>query len=330
MKGKLVSKLLENRKMVRTACGLMAAVVLMSGGLYVYDTQNTYVPELVEFIDQGNAVISDEEVPLASAPKVTKKTETKKYKKNVKLTTASTKTYSKRLPNKTTTKTTTKNSSTQTVKTVVKTQTAQLEKYKKGKKVKQVITQEKIVTTTTTTEKAVAATTTPKVLGTVSATSSATVKKELNVNSALPKADAKLRNAYTSLGFTLKVDSTVSYSGKFDPTSRTITMRKENDDAIYHEFGHFLAFIGGINTKAGGNGAKAFEAEKGKYTGANKTYVLQSADEYVAESYRDYCTNKSALQASRPQTFALIETALKNVTDAQVAKFKLIYKSIWK
>ncbi len=334
MKGKLVNKLLENRKLVRTGCGLMAAVVLLSGGLYVYDTQNTYMPELVEIIDGGDAVISDEEVPLAK-PTVKKTTKTKKTTKNVKLKTASKKTYSKTLPTKktkkTTTKTTTKGNTKTTVQTVVETTTSQVEKYTKKKKVKKVVTTVKTVTTVTTTTTTVAtkksATTAAKTLGTVAKTSSGTVKKELNVMTALPKADAKLRSAYLDLGFIIKVDSTVSYSGRFDARSRTITMRKENDDAIYHEFGHFLAFMGGISAS---DSERVYAAEKAQYTGVNKAYVNQNADEYIAESYRDYCTNKTALKQSRPQTYALIEDALSKVTDAQIAKYKKVYAAYWK
>lgn len=338
MKGKLLKRLLEDRRLLRTGCGLMAAVVLMTGGLYVYDAQNAYMPELVEIIDEGEAVISDEEVPLASAPKttVTKQTAVSRGNQYVSLGRVSSGTFSKRLPNTRTTNSRTASKTVGSTKTTVTitdvTTIAKAEYYYKGKATKRIYIIKQIDrTTTTTTQQIATATTQPKVLNTVAGTSSSTVKKTLVVNSALPKADANLRNAYTKMGFTLKVDSTVSYSGKFDAKSRTITMRKENDDAIYHEFGHFLAFIGGINTtSATGEGVKVYNAEKAKYTGVNKAYVNQNADEYFAESYRDYCTNKAALQKSRPQTYALIQKALKNVTDAQIAKYMKVYAVYWK
>ena len=56
--------------------------------------------------------------------------------------------------------------------------------------------------------------------------------------------DSRVLNAFTKLGFTVKVDSSVSYSGHFDARTRTITM-KQMDDTIYHELGHFLAFMAG-------------------------------------------------------------------------------------
>lgn len=338
MKGKLLKRLLENKRLLRTGCGLMAAAVMMTGGLYVYDTQNSYMPELVEFIDEGEAVISDEDVPLASAPKTVTQTATATNRgyQYVKLAKASTGTFTKKLPTTKTTSTKTASKTVGTTKTTVSitdvTTIAQVEYYYKGLATKKIYVVKRLDRTTkTTTQQVATAAAAPKVLNTVAGTSSSVVKKNLVVNSALPKADAKLRNAFTTMGFTLKVDSTVTYSGKFDAKSRTITMRKENDDAIYHEFGHFLAFIGGINTtKAGGDGVKVYEAEKAKYTGVNKAYVNQNADEYFAESYRDYCTNKAALQKSRPQTYALIQKALNNVTDAQIAKFMKVYAVYWK
>lgn len=340
MKGKWISKLLENKKVVRTGCGLMAAVVLMSGGLYVYQQQNTYVPELSVFVDGEETMIADEEVPLASAPKVKKTTKTKKTVKNVKLKKASAKTYTKKLPTKKSKKTTTKNSSTQTVKTVVETTTSTTEKYTKKKKVKKVTTTVKTVTTTTTTQKeqAAAKTNTATKAATTGTTTTAAaaktaakevVKKSLDVNVAAVLANANVRNAYTTLGFQVSVDSTVNYSGKFDAKNRMITLKEESDD-IYHELGHFLTFMAGINIKSGGEGYKVYTAEKSLYTGSNKAYVTQDADEYLAECYRDYILNPAALQATRPQSYALIEKAISKVTDSQVSLYKKVYAAYWK
>jgi hypothetical protein len=39
--------------------------------------------------------------------------------------------------------------------------------------------------------------------------------------------------------------------------------------------------------------------------------------------------DKDALQASRPLTYAAIEKALSMVTETQVAKYKVIFGSIW-
>ena len=326
MKGNWLSNFLENKKALRTGCGLMAAVVLLSGALYVYDSQTELIPELPVIVDgEGTTLIDEDEVPLAAAPKTTTKTTTKKTTKKVKLAKASTKSYSKTKTTKKT-KTTTTNSSKQTVKKVVTTTTTTLEKFVKNSKVKTVTTTVKTVTKTTTTPKQ---TTTTATKASTKTASDSTVKKDLNVKNALPKADTKVLNAFTKLGFTAHVDSTVNYSGKFDSRARTITMRKENDDAIYHEMGHFLMFMAN-NLDTTSEAASVYAAEKSKYTGANKTYVNQNAAEYFAEAYRDYCTAKSSLKSSRPQTYALVQKALDAVTDAQVSKYKIIYSPMWK
>ena len=54
--------------------------------------------------------------------------------------------------------------------------------------------------------------------------------------------DSRVLNAFTKLGFVVKVDPSVSYSGYFDARTGTITM-KQLDETIYHELGHFLSFI---------------------------------------------------------------------------------------
>lgn len=324
MKGKWINKLLENKKLVRTGCGLMAAIVLASGGWYVYDKQNNvYMPELTVFVDGENTIIEEEEVPLASAPKVTTKTTTKTTTKNVKLKTASKKTYTKKQPTKKSTKTTTKNSATQTVKTKVQTTTSVVEKFTKKSKVKKVSTTVKTVTTTTTTKKATAT------KAATNKTTTAVTKKTLNINSVAAKADTKLRNAYTKMGFEVKLDSSVNYSGKFDARTRSIILKKD-DTTVYHELGHYLVFIAGISTKPGQEADKVYQAEKAKYTGVNKAYVTQNADEYMAEAYRDYCLDKAALKKNRPQTYNLVVKALSKVTDSQIALYMKIYGSIWK
>lgn len=347
MKGKLISKLLENRKIVRTGCGLMAAVVLLSGGMYIYDTQNSSEWALPVIVEGDGVSIEDEEVPLGTAPDVKTTKKTKTTRKKVKLKKANKKTYTKKLATKVKTKTKTQKKSDRTIKTVTKTTTATTEQYKKKQKFKTVITKVTTETTVTTTMKATktpsttkpatGTTTTPSTTkpatGTTTpsgGTSTTVVQKTLSDSDlimATPKVDANVRNAFIQLGFSVKIDSTVGYSGLFSAKSKSITMRKENDDAIYHELGHFLMFTYVQNTDndGGAKGKMAYAQEKSLYTGFNSAYVNQDASEYMAESYRDYCTDPVKLQSERPKTYELIKEAVEGVTDAKVAKFKAIY-----
>ena len=83
-------------------------------------------------------------------------------------------------------------------------------------------------------------------------------------------------------GFELIIDSSVSYSGYFNARTQSIRLKFE-DDTIYHEMGHFLAFIAG-NADTKDSFKAIYAAEKDKVTGANKNYVTQDSSEYFAES----------------------------------------------
>ena len=135
--------------------------------------------------------------------------------------------------------------------------------------------------------------------------------------------DNRVLNAFTKLGFTVKVDSSVSYSGHFDARTRTITM-KQMDDTIYHELGHFLAFMAG-NMDTGSKFSSVYSSEKGMVTGYNKAYVTQNASEYFAESVKDYMLNPGSLEAQRPNTYKAIEKALSMVTEQQIELYKGFY-----
>ena len=293
--------------------------------------QDSQVPELPNYTDPVvEQTIEDDDTPLASQPKVTTKTtkRSKTTKKNIKLKAAATKTYTKKLPTtkKTTNKTTKKNQTT-TIKTTTTVQTDTSRKY--TKKSKNVVQTQKVTTTVQTTTTVVAAAST-----TVNATTavSTTAKKEKytvsNVASIAPQMDSRVLNAFTKMGFTVIVDPSVSYAGYFDGRSRTITLKVE-DDTIYHELGHYLAFIAG-NVDKNAAFASVYNSEKSKFTGVRKAYATQNASEYFAESVLEYTENPSVLKAQRPQTYEAITNALSKVTDAQVNKIMNVYKVIWK
>lgn len=143
-----------------------------------------------------------------------------------------------------------------------------------------------------------------------------------------PKADEKVLSAFEKLGFHLKFDCTVSYAGYFEARTKSITL-SDNDDTIYHELGHFLAFISG-NTDKNETFKTIYESEKNLFTGVRKAYATQNASEYFAESYRDYVLEPARLKKERPKTYKAIQTALGKVTDAQIEKIKKAYAVIWK
>lgn len=312
----------------KIAAGCIAAAALITAGSFAMVWQDSQVPELPNYTDPVvEQTITDDDTPLASQPKVTTKTtkSSKTTKKNLKLKKASAKTYTKKLPTtkKVSNKTTKKNQTT-TVKTQTIVQTDTSQKY--TKKSKNVVQTQKVTTTVKTTTTVVAAAKT-----TTTATAANTKKEKYtvsNVASVAPQMDSRVLNAFTKMGFTVTIDPSVSYAGYFDGKTRSITLRYE-DDTIYHELGHYLAFIAG-NVDKSAAFTSVYNSEKSKFTGVRKAYATQNASEYFAESVLEYTENPATLKAQRPQTYEAIVNALSKVTDAQVTKIMNVYKVIWK
>ena len=311
----------------KIAAGCIAAAALITAGSFAMVWQDSQVPELPNYTDPVvEQTITDDDTPLASQPKVTTKT----TKKNLKLKKASAKTYTKKLPTtkKVSNKTTKKNQTT-TVKTQTTVQTNTSQKY--TKKSKNVVQTQKVTTTVKTTTTVVAAAKTSAAKTTTTATAANTKKEKYtvsNVASVAPQMDSRVLNAFTKMGFTVTIDPSVSYAGYFDGKTRSITLRYE-DDTIYHELGHYLAFIAG-NVDKSAAFTSVYNSEKSKFTGVRKAYATQNASEYFAESVLEYTENPATLKAQRPQTYEAIVNALSKVTDAQVTKIMNVYKVIWK
>lgn len=300
----------------------LAVLVGCAGGVYLYN--RSLVPELPESVidtwDDDGVIVAEEDVPLAAAPKTTTKTTKRTTKKTVKMSRAAKKTYSKKRP------TTSRKSSSSSSKTRngVKTtttkattvKTAITDKYKKKSKKKVVVT--KVTTTVKTT------------VATTKAQTKTAVPVNVVAESTPGTLDSRVSKAFTELGFKVIVDPSVSYAGHFEARYQRITLKKENN-TLYHEMGHFLAFIAG-NVDKSGSFVSVYNAERDKYTATNKAYVTQNSSEYFAESFKNYTENPSALKASRPRTYTAIVNALDKVTDSQISKMKSTYSrlGIWK
>ncbi|MBQ0018286.1 MAG: hypothetical protein KBS63_03610 [Clostridiales bacterium] len=141
------------------------------------------------------------------------------------------------------------------------------------------------------------------------------------------KADENVLKAFEDLGFTLRIDSSYAYTGYFSARDRSIVLRRDGDN-VYHELGHFLAFVAG-NVDTGSAFKSIYNEEKSLYDGRNAAYVLGTSSEYFAESYREYVLNKDALKTKRPKTCAAIDDAVSRITDAQVKRIKALYGGMW-
>lgn len=313
-------KMKETLRQISKKAGalVLATAIVLGGGTYVYNQQNP-VPELVTYVDEDGVVqIQEDETPLAS-PKVTKSTKTTKSTKKITLKSAASRTYTQTEKPTTKKKVTKTKSAKETVTTETVTVTTVTNSYKKGSKINTQVTTVKTTVTKTT----VSNTATPTSTQLTPTVTNGTVA----VTQIAPAADKRVLNAFQKLGFQVVIKSDVPYSGLFDAQKASITL-KQADATVYHELGHFLAFIAG-NVDRSSAFQQIFQNEKSKYTAYDKGYVLQNSEEYFAQSFRDYTENPAALKASRPQTYAAIQQALSRVTDAQVANLLRVYGAVW-
>lgn len=329
MRRRKVKELLEHKGIRRAGCVLISAMVLGVGAWAYQDGMQGDIPELTTFVDLDEQItVGEEEVPLSSAPKV--KISTQKTKKVVTLKKKSSRTYTKKKKPRKTVSPTVTESVGDTVTTVKKETTINVtEKYKKNSKKKTVITVKKIKTITT--EQAV-------VSGSVQSGETSASGSQIGNNVSLspytvsvttlaPKLDGRVMDAYQKLGFDITINGKASYTGYFNARNQNITLREESD-TVYHEMGHFVAFVAGnIDTKP--EFAAVYQAEKNSFHGSRKVYASQNASEFFAEAFREYTLNPGALKSACPNTFDAITKALAKVTDAQISQIKNFYGAIW-
>lgn len=320
---KKITELLKKR---RVAAGLTAIVLAVAVGSVAVVQQKSQIPELPVYTDpEMETNIEEEETPLADKPVVKTTTSKKTTTKKVKMKKAAAKTYTKELP--ATSTTSKKTAQTSSASVVTKTTVVKKieEKYTKKSKVKVVTTVATTTVTTTTTAKAGAST------GVNSATTvnnNSGVTGTVEVGQLAPKEDSRVLTAYRTLGFKVNVDPSVSYSGYFNARNRQITLKKANE-TIYHELGHFIAFIAG-NVDTTSEFKTIYNQEKSLYTAYNKAYVTQNSSEYFAESAKEYVLNPGALKAARPKTYEAVRSAIESITDERIAKIQKYYGAIWK
>ena len=331
---KLAMKEALRKKLTKAGALALAAVVAMGGGVTYYNSQNQ-VPELITYVDtDGSIEIPDEDVPLA-APKVTKSTKTKKKVKKIKMKKASKKTYKKAGKTVTKKKKKVKSSKKNVTTTETLTATNVTNAYKKGSKIDTRVTTVKTTViktvaptgTAAATAAATGTATTTATKATTAGTASAAQNGEIAITQIAPLVSGNVTSAFQKLGFKIVINSGVSYSGLCDARTRTVTLKRA-DNTVYHELGHFVAFVAG-NIDTSSAFQSIYNREKSLYTDYNKAYVLSSSSEYFAESYKNYILNPTQLKNSRPETYAAIENALSRVTDAQASRILGVYGALW-
>ena len=148
---------------------------------------------------------------------------------------------------------------------------------------------------------------------------------EANIRAVAPLLPENILNAFEKLNFTVIIDPKFYVNGLCSYTSRTITLREE-DDTIYHEMGHFISFVA-LKYCDKEEFKEIFLKEKGKFPGAKILYASQNPTEYFAECTREYILNKSRLKAACPETFKAIEKCIAEIDEGRIQLYKKFFKN---
>lgn len=147
-----------------------------------------------------------------------------------------------------------------------------------------------------------------------------------------PLADRGVLNAFDKLGFKYDYDPNITgFTGKFSSSGHCIIVRREEDDCIYHELGHFVAWTAG-NVDYQEEWEAIYNKEKSKVTFYNKDYVTRNHREYFADAYKDYVLHRSSLSSTRPATYKYVKAAVAKVnamTSVDFEKIHKMYDAMW-
>ena len=312
----------SNKSFLASAAYLVVALVLCAGvifytgnggtGLTVADITDT-MPET----GTDEIVAGEEEVPLASAPKVSVKKSTK--------TTTKKKTSKKKSTKK-----------TATVQTVTETTVQTTEKTSTKKKSKVQTIRTTVVTTVKTTTQTFGTTTTTTTNNAASVGASTAVSSSgfaiSKFSDIKGHVDSKVYDAFVNLGFEFKINSALATTGVFSTKNHNIQLKRGQSSYLLHELGHFVSALKGRNGKKidqSSEFTRIYNEEKSAYAGNNKAYVTQDAAEYFAESFRDYTENPSALKSQRPETYSYISKMVSSLSSSDVKAFRNAYGWYW-
>ena len=312
----------SNKSFLASAAYLVVALVLCAGvifytgnggtGLTVADITDT-MPET----GTDEIVAGEEEVPLASAPKVSVKKSTK--------TTTKKKTSKKKSTKK-----------TATVQTVTETTVQTTEKTSTKKKSKVQTIRTTVVTTVKTTTQTFGTTTTTTTNNAASVGASTAVSSSgfaiSKFSDIKGHVDSKVYDAFVNLGFEFKINSALATTGVFSTKNHNIQLKRGQSSYLLHELGHFVSALKGRNGKKidqSSEFTRIYNEEKSAYVGNNKAYVTQDTAEYFAESFRDYTENPSALKSQRPKTYSYISQMVSSLSSSDVKAFRNAYGWYW-
>ena len=178
-------------------------------------------------------------------------------------------------------------------------------------------------TTTTTTKATTTTTTAPTTTTTSTATSSTS-----GVSTLKNSVTGALINAFDQLEFKIVVNPNATYLGYFSTSKHSLEMRSISVSTFRHEMGHFLDVLKNMPSRSS-EFAGIYAREKGKYTGTNATYITKNAQEYFAQSYRNYLENATKLKTERPETYAFVKAQISSITSTDINRTYNMYSWSW-
>lgn len=132
---------------------------------------------------------------------------------------------------------------------------------------------------------------------------------EIPITKIASKTQTNVKKALTTLSFSIIVDP--QSSNGCDGITRSIILSEYSDNFVYHEIGHFLAYVSGNKDKTS-EFSSIYNSEKAEYPG-NKSRI-SNVSEYFAQAYEDYTKNSSALRKACPQTYNYIKTCINDLS----------------
>lgn len=179
-------------------------------------------------------------------------------------------------------------------------------------------------TTTTTTVKPPTTTTTTTTPTTTTTTTTSTSGISTLKNSVTPA----LISAFDQLEFKIVVNPNSTYLGYFSTSKHSIEMRSISVSTFRHEMGHFLDVLKNMPSRST-EFAGIYAREKSLYTGTNATYITKNAQEYFAQSYRNYLEDASKLKAERPETYAFVVAQITSISGSDISRTYNQYSWSW-
>lgn len=137
-----------------------------------------------------------------------------------------------------------------------------------------------------------------------------------------------LASAFDQLAFAIVINPNSTYLGYFSTSKHSIEMRSVSISTFRHEMGHFLDVLKNMPSRST-DFAGIYAREKSLYTGTNAAYITSNAQEYFAQSYRNYLEDASKLMAERPETYAFVVSQINSISSSDISRTYSQYSWAW-